>query len=124
MTEARIAESKERAKGPLKITTTVAFGSTWLTPHMKEFRDLYPEIELSLVLVDTELDLSMRAADCAVRFTPPRQPDLIQRPLKRIRSRIYASPDYLSGYGIPDETAGLHQPQLTFHGDAAPQPTG
>src|SRR3546814_18570326 len=122
MTEARIAESKERAKGPLKITTTVAFGSTWLTPHMKEFRDLYPEIELSLVLVDTELDLSMRAADCAVRFPPPRQPDLIQRPLKRICSRIYASPDYLSEYGIQAETADLDRPPLPVHRTDPPPP--
>src|SRR5690606_2082719 len=37
MTEAMLIESKERPKGPLKITTTVAFGSTWLTPQMKEF---------------------------------------------------------------------------------------
>jgi len=123
MTEAMIAESKDRAKGPLKINTTVAFGSTWLTPHMKEFLDLYPEIELSLVLLDTELDLSMRAADCAIRFTPPRQPDLIQRPLKRIRSRIYASPDYLSEYGIPREPADLDKHHLIVYGEDAPQPT-
>src|SRR3546814_1855033 len=64
MTEAMIAESTERAEGPLKITTTVAFGSIWLTPHMKEFRDLYPEIELSLVLVGTELDQIGRAHVC------------------------------------------------------------
>jgi len=123
MTEAMIAESKERAKGPLKITTTVAFGSTWLTPHMKEFLDLYPEIELSVVLLDTELDLSMRAADCAIRFTPPRQPDLIQRKLKRVRSRIYASPDYLSEHGIPSEPADLDRHHLIVYGEDAPQPT-
>jgi len=112
MTEAMISESKERAKGPLKITTTVAFGSTWLTPHMKEFLDLYPEIELSVVLLDTELDLSMRAADCAIRFTPPRQPDLIQRKLKRV-----------SEHGIPSEPADLDRHHLIVYGEDAPQPT-
>src|SRR3954464_2554469 len=34
MTEAMLTESREDAKGPLKITTTVAFGSTWLTPRL------------------------------------------------------------------------------------------
>src|SRR6478735_4709723 len=30
MTEAMLTESREHPKGPLKITTTVAFGTTWL----------------------------------------------------------------------------------------------
>ncbi|MFI4988377.1 MAG: LysR family transcriptional regulator, partial [Alphaproteobacteria bacterium] len=63
MTEAMLTESKERPKGPLKVTTTVAFGSTWLTPRIREFLDLYPEIEMTLLLEDGELDLSMRQAD-------------------------------------------------------------
>ena len=39
MTEARLIEIKERPKGPLKITTTVGFGSLWLTEHIGEFLD-------------------------------------------------------------------------------------
>src|SRR6266704_3744384 len=60
MTESLISESKDRPKGPLKITSTVAFGSTWLTPRIRDFLDLYPEIQVSLVVDDSELDLSMR----------------------------------------------------------------
>src|ERR671915_1276427 len=58
MTEAMLTESKDRPKGPLKVTTSVAFGTTWLAPRLKEFIDLYPEIQLSLVVDDSELDLS------------------------------------------------------------------
>ena len=47
MAEGLISESKDRPKGPLKITTTVAFGSIWLTPRIREFLDLYPEIQVS-----------------------------------------------------------------------------
>ena len=32
-TESGIRESKERPQGPLRVTTTVAFGSVWLTPR-------------------------------------------------------------------------------------------
>jgi len=39
MTEARLTESKERPEGPLKITTTIGFGSIWLTPRIKEFME-------------------------------------------------------------------------------------
>ena len=37
MTEAQLSESRERPRGPLKVTTTVAFGSLWLTPRIREF---------------------------------------------------------------------------------------
>ena len=52
MAEAQLSESKDRPKGPLKVTATVALGSTWLTPRMGEFLDLYPDISVDLVLDD------------------------------------------------------------------------
>ncbi len=52
MAEAQLSERQERPSGPLKITTTVALGSTWLTPRIKEFVELYPDIEVSLQLTD------------------------------------------------------------------------
>ena len=51
MAEGLISELKDRPKGPLKITSTVAFGSTWLTPRIREFLDLYPEIQVTLVVI-------------------------------------------------------------------------
>ncbi len=42
---------------------------------------------------DTELDLSMREADVAIRMSPPRQPDLIQRHLVSVQVHIYGSPE-------------------------------
>lgn len=42
MTEALLMESKDRPKGPLKITTTVAFGSVWLTPRIPPLHRAVP----------------------------------------------------------------------------------
>ena len=39
MTEALLTESKEKPAGRLKVTTTVAFGSTWLAPRLHDFLD-------------------------------------------------------------------------------------
>ena len=58
---------------PLKINTTVAFGSVWLTPRMADFLELYPHIDVSLALSDDDLDLSMREADVAIRMTAVRR---------------------------------------------------
>jgi DNA-binding transcriptional LysR family regulator len=122
MSESLISESKDRPKGPLKITTTVAFGSIWLTPRIHEFLDLYPEIQVSLVVDDTELDLSMREADVAIRMTPPRQPDLIQRHLVSVQEHIYGSPDYLKKHGTPQRPEDLDDHRLIVYGDDSRPP--
>jgi DNA-binding transcriptional LysR family regulator len=122
MTEAMLSESKDRPKGPLKVTTTVAFGSSWLTPRVKEFLELYPEITLSLLVDDGELDLSMREADVAIRMTPPRQPDLVQRHLMTVRSYAFASTEYLKKHSTPTRPEDLDEHRLIVYGDDARPP--
>ena len=123
MSESLISESKDRPKGPLKITTTVDFGSIWLTPRIREFLDLYPEIQVSLVVDDSELDLSMREADVAIRMSPPRQPDLIQRHLVSVQVHIYGAPEYLKKYGTPQRAEDLDEHRLIVYGEDARPPT-
>jgi DNA-binding transcriptional LysR family regulator len=122
MTVARIKESKERPQGPLKITTTVAFGSIWLTSRMKEFLELYPDIEVSLALADTELDLSMREADVAIRMTAPRQPDLVQRHMITMHYHVFASPEYLKKHGLPRAPEDLDKHPIIVYGDQTGSP--
>ncbi|HEY9163688.1 MAG TPA: LysR family transcriptional regulator [Magnetovibrio sp.] len=120
-TTARIMDTRERPWGPLRITTTVAYGSIWLTRRLKEFIEEYPEIDVSLVLSDDELDISMRQADVAIRVRPPTQPDLIQRQLMQVHYRIYASPQYIKTHGLPRSVEELDQHRLVIYGeDAAP----
>jgi DNA-binding transcriptional LysR family regulator len=122
MAEAKITDSKERPTGPLKITSTVAFGSVWLTSRIKKFVNLYPEIDVSVVLADTELDLSMREADAAIRMEPPRQPDLIQKHLFNLRYHVFAAPEYLEERGIPQTPQDLDDHDLIVYGDDARPP--
>src|SRR6185437_5810593 len=122
MTEAMLSESKDRPKGPLKVTTTVSFGSAWLTPRIREFTDLYPEIQVSLVVDDTELDLSMREADVAIRMSAPRQPDLVQRHLTTVRYHIYASTEYIKKFGQPERPEDLDEHRVIVYGEDARPP--
>ncbi len=122
MTEALLAESRESPQGPLKITTTVAFGSLWLTPRVREFIELFPDIQLSLILDDGELDLAMRQADIAIRMMPPRQPELIQRHLVSMHYHLYASPEYLERCGAPQTVDDLDTHALVVYGEDARLP--
>lgn len=119
MVEAQLTDSQERPQGPLKIATTVGLGSLWLTPRLNEFIALYPDIEVTLITTDVELDVSMREADCAIRLTPPTQGDLIQRRLTRVNTHVFASPEYLKQHGMPERTRDLANHGLIVYAEDA-----
>lgn len=120
---ARINEYREAPKGPLKITTSVAFGSAWLTARMNKFHSVYPDIAVSLLLADNlELDLSLRQADVAIRFASQTQPNLIQRHLMTYQYHVFASKDYLQRRGEPRTPADLDRHELIVYGDELPAP--
>ena len=64
----------------------------------------------------------MRQADVAVRLTPPKQPDLIQRHLKTIRFHLYASPRYVENYGIPKSIRDLTKHRIVIYGESISLP--
>jgi DNA-binding transcriptional LysR family regulator len=115
----RLMDSKEKPSGELRITTTVGLGSIWLTPRIKEFMELYPDIQVQLLLEDEELDLSMREADVAIRLRRPTQPDLIQRKLFTVHHHVYASVDYVKKHGIPKATEDLDKHKILIFGTSA-----
>ncbi|MEQ9247820.1 MAG: LysR family transcriptional regulator, partial [Nitratireductor sp.] len=103
----RLTEAKDRPSGLLKVSTTVGLGTGWLTERLPEFIELYPDIELQLILDNEELDLTMRQADCAIRMRQPQQPDLIQRKLFTVHFHLFASPSYVNKHGKPSSIADL-----------------
>jgi DNA-binding transcriptional LysR family regulator len=117
MTEALLTESKEKPAGRLKVTTTVGFGASWLAPRLIGFLDAYPDVTVTLLLDDGDLDLAMREADVAIRMHPPKQPDLIQRHLMAMNWVVCASPDYLEKHGAPQRPEELDQHRTILFGD-------
>jgi len=115
--ESTLTETTENMEGPLTVTTTVAFGSVWLTPRLREFIRSYPDIKVNLRLDDRQLDLAMRQADVAIRFHEPTQPDLIRRSLGSMRIHLYASPEYLRENGVPQTTEDIKNHQFISFGE-------
>jgi DNA-binding transcriptional LysR family regulator len=120
--EALLRANQDKPAGRLKIHATVGFGSTWLTAQMHEFITTYPDIDVSLVLSDNELDLGMREADVAIRMMMPRQPGLVQRHLLTVRAHVYASHTYVEKYGKPASVDELDQHRLIIFGEDARAP--
>lgn len=117
----RINEYRETPEGPLRITSTVTFGSAWLSGRMNSFLETYPDISVSLLLVDNiELDLCQGQADVAVRFSRPTQPNLVQRKLMSVHYHVFASAEYLEANGTPETAEDLDDHRLIVYGDDVP----
>jgi len=117
LAESRITESKDKPSGLLRVTTPVAFGSIWLTRHIAEFIEHYPDVKVNLLVSDDELDLGMREADCAIRMQAPRQADLIQRHLLTVHVHVFASQSYLKKYGVPKTAEELENHRIIVYGE-------
>jgi DNA-binding transcriptional LysR family regulator len=118
--KAQLTDSTERPEGKLRVTTTVGLGTAWLTPRIHEFIELYPDVQLELILENEELDLATRQADCAVRFRQPQQSDLIQRRLFTVHFHIYASPAYIEQHGQPAGIEDLDRHRILTFGENLP----
>ena len=116
----KLTDSRERPNGELKVSTTPGIGIHWLTPRLGDFLDLYPDIQVTLLTNDEELDLAMREADVAIRLKQPTQPDLIQRKLFSVHFHAYASPDYLKRFGTPRTHEDLDNHRIILLGAHVP----
>jgi DNA-binding transcriptional LysR family regulator len=115
---AKLTDSRERPSGDLKVNTTKGVGINWLIPRLGEFIALYPDIRISLIVTDDELDLSMREADVAIRTRKPTQPDLIQRKLFAMGFHAYCSPEYIKRFGTPRTIDDLDSHRIIMLSDS------
>jgi DNA-binding transcriptional LysR family regulator len=77
--------------GSLCFTCTEVLLNGYLAPHVWRFLELHPGIDLSVICTDSQLSLSRREADLAIRFTG-RPPDtLLGRRLVKVAFGVYVS---------------------------------
>ena len=120
--ETSLGDKKNKPTGKITITTVRSFGTHWLTPRIKDFMQLHPEMEVELIFDDKELDLSTRQADIGIFMRRPKQLNYIQKKLMDINYHIYGSTKYLEKYGMPKTIADLNKHKFISFGRGAPSP--
>ncbi|MCE0504895.1 LysR family transcriptional regulator [Roseivivax sp. GX 12232] len=109
---ADLSLGNRRARGLLRINAPVPFVLHRLAPRLAEFHAAYPEVQLSLDMTDSLVDLIGAHADVAIRFGPLPDSDMLHRRLGRTPWKLVAAPGYLDARGwpaTPAELAGLEQ---------------
>jgi DNA-binding transcriptional LysR family regulator len=94
-------------RGELTITASIGFGRQHLQPIVHEFLAAYPQIDVSLLMVDRVVDLIEDHVDCAVRIAQLPDSSLIAKPLGNIQMMVVAAPSYLNRAGTPRDPSEL-----------------
>lgn len=88
--------------GSLRVTINESLANVFLAPALAEFRRLYPDIKVEMLVGDTFLDVAKGEADVAIRGTTALvDSDLVSRRLTHIPWAIYGSLDYVLRHGRP-----------------------
>jgi DNA-binding transcriptional LysR family regulator len=89
-------------RGLLRIEVHGTLGRHLLFPHLPEFLQHYPDIELDVSEGDRYVDLLREGVDAAIRVGTLADSDLAARRLALLREVTVASPDYVRARGMPD----------------------
>ncbi|MDZ7829810.1 MAG: LysR family transcriptional regulator [Halofilum sp. (in: g-proteobacteria)] len=87
--ERRVVGRDRLPAGSLRVTTTDTLLTGLLSPVLADFRRQYPEIVLEIVVSNTQLNLSKRDADVAVRPTSSPAESLVGRRVGTIAQAAY-----------------------------------
>lgn len=99
-----IAASGQAPAGPLRVNAPVPYVLHVLAPRLAEFRTRYPDIQLSIDMTDTLVDLIGSHAEVAIRLGQLPDSDMLHRPLGRTAWKLVAAPEYLDRKGWPKNT--------------------
>lgn len=112
--EASVGKGKIKPTGTLRISTSAAFGRTFILPYLKEFFDTYPDINIDLLFDDAYVDLVKQGIDLAIRIGPLEDSTLIARKIGNSPRLVLASPDYLVKHGRPRKPRDLSKHDCLF----------
>jgi len=108
--EASVSAGGVKATGHLRVTAPAGFGRRHVAPLVPRFRDLHPDVSISLNLSDRVVDMAGEGYDCAVRVGDLPDSSLISVRLADNRRLCVATPQYLKHRGTP-----MHPSELTQH---------
>jgi DNA-binding transcriptional LysR family regulator len=118
--EASVSAGGVKASGHLRITAPAGFGRRHVAPLVPRFRDLHPDVTVSLNHSDRVIDIAAEGYDCAIRVGDLADSSLVSLRLADNRRLCVATPEYLQRHGSPSHPHELVRFDcLTLSSDAS-----
>lgn len=102
-------------QGILYIVSLDYFAKKLIYPHLNEFMQKYPELEIIIDISERVPNFEQEQVDIAVGFSLIAPDNVIQRKLTTTRHVMCASPSYLKKHGKPETLQDLRQHTYIGH---------
>lgn len=96
-----------RPRGHLKITAPTAFSRLHVSPHLPDFLNRYPEIDIDFQITDNMVDIIRENFDIAIRIGELEDSSLVAKKLASEQRVLCAAPRYIEEFGAPKEFGDL-----------------
>lgn len=106
---AALRQNSREISGTLRISVFESFGSQIISPMLAPFLQRYPNANIEINLDNRMVDLTREKIDLAIRIGRPADSGLRARHLMPNRTQLYAAPDYLTRYGMPQTPEEISQ---------------
>lgn len=104
--------SRLKPRGLLTVTAPVMFGRLHILPIVAEMLNLYPDLQVRLLLLDRVVRLAEEGIDIAVRIANLPDSALHMLRIGEVHRVLSASPAYLAGRGEPAALSDLRDHEL------------
>lgn len=102
-----VADLSANPRGTLRLTASVSFGLTCVSPLLARFGELHPDLQVDLLLTDAVIDLTAERIDLALRHGPLEDSSLVARKILPVTYSLCASLSYVQRHGRPKTPADL-----------------
>ena len=94
-------------RGELRVTAPILFGRLHVAPLVREFLERFPDVSVTLALIDRPVDLVEEGLDVALRIGALAESSAIATRVGAMPRVVVASPDYLAEHGTPQVPADV-----------------
>ncbi len=101
--------------GKLRVCAAVTFARLHIIPHIKQFLQRHPALEVEVMLDDRQIDLLEHGIDVALRMGDLGDSSMTARRIVTGRRLAVAAPSYLAEHGRPQIPADLAQHEAVVY---------
>ncbi|MGB3146684.1 MAG: LysR family transcriptional regulator [Paracoccaceae bacterium] len=99
--EAAVMVSTLNLRGSIFVSAPLGVGRRFIAPHVPEFKDDYPQVDVRLRLSDRKIDVIAEGLDMAFHMGPLDDSSLKLRVVADCSRLLCAAPDYIARRGNP-----------------------
>jgi len=96
-------------RGLLRVSAPVTFGEMKLSPIIPKFLQLYPDLNIEVIVTNNAIDMVEEGIDVRLRIGGVADSNMIARHLRTFPLILCASPKYLETNGIPQTPEDVSQ---------------